>query len=166
VCVCVCGCVCCVCVCMCCVCVCVWVCVYFVWCVCVWCCLYVLVYVCVCICVCVCVCMCMCMCVCVCAWFFSWSSSPNITIQERHKFEDNLNVISDSPLLNYKYMEDMLICETLATQTSLNLVINNDDYGPWNNMHCVQWCMFEVQSEGNVIVQLSVLGFVLVCECQ
>jgi len=33
-------------------------------------------------------------------------------------------------------------------------------------MHCVQWGVSEVQGKGNVTVQLSVVGFVLVCECQ
>ena len=51
----------------------------------------------------------------------------------------------------------MRICETLATQVLPNLGIKNNNYGPWNNMHCVQWCVSEVQGEGNVTVQLSVV---------
>ena len=49
-------------------------------------------------------------------------------------------------------MAGMRICETVATQASPNLGINNDNYGPWNNMHCVQWCVSEVQGEGSVAV--------------
>ena len=40
--------------------------------------------------------------------------------------------------MNYKNMADIRIRETLATQASPTLQINNDDYGPWNNMRCVQ----------------------------
>ena len=68
--------------------------------------------------------------------------------------------------MNYKNMADMRICETLATKASLTLGINNDDYGPWNNMHWIQWCASEVQGEENVAVQLSVGEFVLECGCQ
>ena len=35
-------------------------------------------------------------------------------------------------------MTDMRICETLGTQASPILGINNDDYGSWNDVHCVQ----------------------------
>jgi hypothetical protein len=46
---------------------------------------------------------------------------------------------------------DMWMCETLAKQASPFLGINNDDYLPWNDMHCVWWCVSEVQGEGNVV---------------
>ena len=46
----------------------------------------------------------------------------------------------------------MRICEMLATQASLNLGININNYGPWNNMYRVQWCVSEVQGEGNITV--------------
>jgi len=58
----------------------------------------------------------------------------------------------------------MQICETLATQATRNFGINNDDYGPWNNMGFVQWCVSEVQDEENVAVQMSVVGCGLVYE--
>ena len=48
-------------------------------------------------------------------------------------------------------MAYMRICENLTTQASTNSIISNDDYGIWNNMHCVQCCVCEVQSEGNVV---------------
>jgi len=69
--------------------------------------------------------------------------------------------------MNYKKMADRRIWETLSTQASPNLGINNDDCGSWNNMQYVQWCVSEVQGEGKVTVQLSVVGFVLECgsEC-
>jgi hypothetical protein len=60
----------------------------------------------------------------------------------------------------------MRISETLATQPSLNLGINDNDYGPRNNMYCVQWCVCDVQGEGNAAVQLLVVGYGLECECQ
>ena len=59
--------------------------------------------------------------------------------------------------MNYKNMADMRICEAVATQASPNLGINNDNYGPLNNMHCVQWCVSMVQGEESVAVQLSVV---------
>ena len=54
-------------------------------------------------------------------------------------------------------MADMRICETLATQSPPNLGINNNNYVPYNNKHCVQWCVSEVQGEGNVTVRLRVV---------
>jgi hypothetical protein len=63
-------------------------------------------------------------------------------------------------------MAKMRICEMVATQTSPTLGIYEAVYGPWNNMHCVSRCVSEVQSGGSVNVQLSVVGFMLVCECQ
>ena len=60
----------------------------------------------------------------------------------------------------------MRICEPLSTKASPSLGINNDVYGPWNDMHCVQWCVSEGQDEGNVAVGLWVVGFGLLCECQ
>ena len=71
-------------------------------------------------------------------------------------FEDHLNVISVNSLMNYKNMADMRICEMLSTQPSPTLGINNDDYGSWSTVHCVQ-CV--VQCEGNVAVGLWVVGF-------
>jgi hypothetical protein len=65
--------------------------------------------------------------------------------------------------MNYKNMADMRNCETLATQASPTLGINNDDYGPLNNMQYVQWCVSDVQSEGKVTLQLSVVEFGLEC---
>jgi len=78
-------------------------------------------------------------------------------IQERHKFEENLNDISESSIMNYKNMADLRICEVLATQASHNLGINSAVYGLCNNMHCVQRCVSEVQGEGKVTVQMSVV---------
>jgi len=52
-------------------------------------------------------------------------------------------------------------CETVAIQISPNLEIYNAVYGPWNNMHCVQRCVSELQSEGKGTVQLLVVGFML-----
>ena len=60
-------------------------------------------------------------------------------------------------------MADMRICEPLWTQASPTLGINNDDYGPCSNMHCVQGV---VQGEGNVAIGLWVVGFGLECVCQ
>jgi len=70
--------------------------------------------------------------------------------------------------MNYKNMADMRICETLATQASPNLGISNNNYGPWNNMHCVQWCVSEVQGGRNVTVYSDVclryrVGEMLLC---
>jgi len=45
-----------------------------------------------------------------------WSSSPNITIWERHIFEDHLNVIRDSSLVSNNNMADVRICEAVVTQ--------------------------------------------------
>jgi len=59
-------------------------------------------------------------------------------IEERHTVEENLNALSESSVTNYKIMADKRICETIATQFSPTLVINNNNYGSWNNMHCVQ----------------------------
>jgi hypothetical protein len=53
--------------------------------------------------------------------------------------------------MNYKNMADMRICETLATQASPTLGINNDDYGPWNNMQYAQWCVSGVVGEGKLL---------------
>jgi len=85
---------------------------------------------------------------------------------------------SDSSLINYKYMAGIRMCETLATQTSPTLGINNYVFGITCFMYsdvclwyivremkctvicvwgigwgkcCVQWCMSEVQGEGNVV---------------
>jgi len=59
-------------------------------------------------------------------------------IQERHIFEENLNAISESSVTNYKNMADKRNCETIATQASPTLGISNNNYGLWNNMHCIQ----------------------------
>ena len=79
-----------------------------------------------------------CVCLCVCVRLIGWTSWQNVTIKERHTFEDHLNVISDSSLMNYKIMAETRICETLAIEASPNLGINTNDYGPWNSMRCVQ----------------------------
>jgi hypothetical protein len=62
-------------------------------------------------------------------------------------------------------MADMQIFETVATQASHVLGTYNALYRPWNNMHFVPWCVSEVKGEGKVVVQLSVVGFMLVYEC-
>jgi hypothetical protein len=62
-------------------------------------------------------------------------------------------------------MVDKRIFDTVATQASPNLGTYNAVYGPWNNMHCVPRCLSEVKGKGKVTVQLSVVGFMLVCEC-
>jgi len=41
-------------------------------------------------------------------------------------------------IMNYKNMAGMRICESLATTTSPNLEINNNNYGHLNIIHCVQ----------------------------
>ena len=45
-----------------------------------------------------------------------WSSWPNVSIQERHTFEDHLNVISVSSILSKNNMADMRISEMVALQ--------------------------------------------------
>jgi len=59
-------------------------------------------------------------------------------IYERHRVEENLNDISESSVTNYKNMADKRNCENIATQASPILGISNNNYGLWNNMHCVQ----------------------------
>ena len=51
----------------------------------------------------------------------------------------------------------MRICETLATQTKINLGSNNNNYVPCNNIRCIFWCVSEVQGGGKITVQLSVV---------
>jgi hypothetical protein len=63
--------------------------------------------------------------------------------------------MSVSSLVSNNNMADMRNCEAVATQVSPNLEIYNAVYGPWNNMHCVEWRVSEVQDEGNITVQLS-----------
>ena len=83
------------------------------------------------LCVCL-LCMSMCVCVCLFVYLLDLSVEPSDrTLRYRNvKFEDHLNVIIDSSLMNYKNMADMRICETLATEVSPTLGINNDGYGP------------------------------------
>jgi hypothetical protein len=52
-------------------------------------------------------------------------------------------------------MSDMGIFEAVVTQAFNNLEIYNAVYGSWNNMHCVQRCLSELQGEGKVTLQLS-----------
>ena len=52
-------------------------------------------------------------------------------------------------------MTDMRICGAVAIQASPSLEIYNAVYVPWDNMHCVQLCVSDVQSEGNFSIQLS-----------
>jgi len=89
-------------------------------------------------------------------------------IEERHTVEENLNSISESTVTNYKNMADKRICETIATQVSPTLGISNNNYGPWNNMHCVQCCVSQVQDGRYVTVYSDVclryrVGEMLLC---
>lgn len=59
----------------------------------------------------------------------------------------------------------MRICETEATQASPTLGTFDAVYGP--GITCIVYCdEVELQGGGKVTVQMSVVGFILVCECQ
>ena len=62
-------------------------------------------------------------------------------------------------------MVDMRICETEATQASPTLGTFDAVYGP--GITCIVYCdEVDLQGGGKVTVQMSVVGFILVCECQ